>query len=144
MLGEIDEFVPWEVEYQCNIMNAIFSQTVNLRVGELRKERCCGCEVNHPSQRRHECLMMTEEEGWENYGLEAIEHVLQQGILSKQFTEAARVMKLTPHDQVTQHYEKLAKNHEATLELLTNLMFKGNLSEYQSILGYLYYWQEEH
>ena len=79
-----------------------------------------------------------------NYGLEAIEHVLQQGILSKQFTKAARVMKLAPHDQITRHYEKLANNHEATLELLINLMFKANLSEYQSILGYLYYWQEEH
>ena len=119
MLGEIDEFVLWEVEYQCNLMNAIFSQTVNRRVGELRKERCCGCEVNHPSQRRHDCLMMTEE-GWENYGLEAIKHVLQQGILSKQFTKAARIMKQAPDDQVTRHYEKLEKNHEATLELLTN------------------------
>ena len=144
MLGGIDEFVLWEVEYRCNLTNAIFSQTVNLLVGELRKERCFGCEVKHPSQRRHDCLMMTEGEGWENYGLEVIEHVLQQGILSKQFTEAARVMKLAPHDQVTRHYEKLGKNHEATLELLTNLTFKAQLSKYQDILGYLYYWQEEH
>ena len=143
MLGEVDEFVPWEVKYQCNLMNAIFSQTVNLRVGELRKEKCCGCEVNHLSQRRHDCLMMTEE-GWETDGLEAIEHVLQRGILSKQFTEAARVMKLAPHDQVTRHHEKLEKNHEATLELLTNLIFKAQIYEYQDILGYLYYRQEEH
>ena len=142
MLEEIDEFVPWEVKNQRNLMNAIFFQAVNLRVGKLRKERCCGCKVNHPSQRRHDCLMMME--GWENYGLEAIEHVVQHGILLNQFTEAACVMKLIPHDQVTRHYEKLAYNHEATLQLLTNLMFKADLSKYQHILGYLYYWQEEH
>ena len=30
MLGEItDEIVPWEVNQQCNLMNAIFSQVVN-------------------------------------------------------------------------------------------------------------------
>ena len=54
MLGEItDEVVPWEVNQQCNLMNAIFSQVVNQRVQELQKEKCCGCKVDHPSQRRH-------------------------------------------------------------------------------------------
>ena len=39
MLGEItDEVVPWEVNQQCNLMNAIFSQVVNHRVQELRKK----------------------------------------------------------------------------------------------------------
>ena len=49
--------------------------------------------------------MMTEEEGWINYGLEAIEHVLQQGILWKQFREAVRIMRLIPHE----HAAKLSK-----------------------------------
>ena len=79
MLGEItDEVVPWEVNQRCNLMNAIFSQVVNQRVQELRKEKCCGCKVDHPSQRRHECLTMSEEEGWISYGLEAIEHVIEK------------------------------------------------------------------
>ena len=64
MLREItDEVVPWEVNQQCNLMNAIFSQVINQRVqflhpliNDLRKEKCCGCKVDHPSQRRHECL----------------------------------------------------------------------------------------
>ena len=43
MLGEItDEVVPWEVNQQCNLMNAIFSQVVDHRVQELRKEKCWG------------------------------------------------------------------------------------------------------
>ena len=139
MLGEItDEVVPWEVNQQCNLMNALFSQVVNQRVQELRKEKCCGCKVNHPSQRRHDCLMMGEEEGWINYGLEAIEHVLQQEILWKQFREAIRIMRLIPHKHAISHFKKLSSNHEATLELLRNLMFRTSLSEYQDILGYLF------
>ena len=51
MLGKIsDEVVLWEVNQQCNLMNAIFSQVVNEWVQELRKEKCCGCKVEHPSQ----------------------------------------------------------------------------------------------
>ena len=145
MLGEItDEVVPWEVTHQCNLMNAIFSQVVNHRVQELRKEKCCGCEVDHPSQRRHGCIMMSKEEGWISHGLEAVEHVLENGILWKQFREAVRIMKLIPHEHALQHFQKLSSNHETTLELLTDLQFKEDLSEYQDILGYLHYWQKEH
>ena len=146
MLGEItDEVVPWEVNQQCNLMNAIFSQAVNQRVQELRKEKCCGCKVDHPSQRRHECLMMSEEESWINYGLEAIEHVIEKGIVWKQFREAIRIMRLIPHNHANNnHFQKLSSNHETTLEHLMDLVFKANLSEYQDILGYLHYWQQEH
>ena len=145
MLREItDEVVPWEVNQQCNLMNAIFSQVVNHRVQELRKEKCCGCKVDHPSQRRHECLMMSEEEGWISYGLEAIEHVIEKGILWKQFREAIRITRLIPHEHAVKHFQKLSRNHDGTLELLRDLMFNADLSEYQDILGYLRYWKNEH
>ena len=125
-------------------MNAIFSLVINHRVQELRKEKCRGCKVDHPSQRRHDCIMMTEEEGWVSYGLEAIDHVLQQEILWKQFREAVRIMQLIPHDHAVKHFQKLSSHREATLELLRDLMFKTDLSEYQDILGYLHCWQKEH
>ena len=145
MLGEItDEIVPWEVNQQCNLINAILSQLVDHRVQELRKEKCCGCKVDHPSQRKHDCLMMTEEEGWITYGLEAIDYVLQQGILWKQFREAIRIMQLIPYEHTHKHIQKLSSDHEATLEILIDLMFNADLSEYQDILGYLRYWQKEH
>ena len=145
MIGEMtDEVVPWEVTHQCNLINAIFSQCVNHRVQKLRKEKCCGCEVDHPSQRRHDCIMMSEKEGWITYGLEAIEHVFEHGMLWKQYREAIRIMKLVPHKHVLQHFQKLSSNHEASLELLMDLTFKADLSEYQDILGYLHYWKNEH
>ena len=122
MRGEItDEVVPWEINQQCNLMNAIFSQVIDHRVQELRKEKCCGCEIDHPSQRRHDCLMMTEEEGWITCGLEAIEHVIEKGILWKQFREAIRIMRLIPHEHAVKHFQKLSSNHDATLELLRDL-----------------------
>ena len=145
MIGEMtDEVVVWEVNQQINLMNAIFSQVVNHHVQKLRKEKCCGCEIDHPSQRRHDCIMMSEEESWITYGLEAIEHVLEHGILWKQFREAIRIMKLVPHEHILQHFQKLSSQYETTLELLTDLHFKADLSEYQDILGYLHYWKNEH
>ena len=39
-------------------------------------------------------------------------------------------MQLIPHDLALQHFEKLSSNHEATLQLLMDLMFKADLSEY--------------
>ena len=145
MAGDItDEVVPWEVKQQCNLMIAIFLQVVHHHVQELRTKKCCGCEVNHPSQRRHDCITMTHEEGWLTYGLEAIEHVLEHGILWKQFREAIRIMKLLPHEHILQHFQKLSSQHETTLELLMDLQFKADLSEYQDILGYLHYWKNEH
>ena len=144
MLGEItDEIVPWEVNQQCNLMNAIFSQVVNHQVQELQKEKCCGCKVDHPSQRRHGCLIMSEEEGWISYGLEAIEHVIEKGILRKQFREAIRIMRLIPHEHAVKHFQKLSSNHKITLELLMGLQFKEDMSKYQDILGYLHYWKNE-
>ena len=137
MIGEmIDEFVPWEVTHQINLMNAIFSQCIDLRVEELRKEKCYGCEIDHPSQRQHDCIVMTEEEAWETYGIEAIEHIFQKQILQKQFMEAIRIMKLTPREHVLQHYQKLKSNHVSALELIMDV--KKNVSEYQDSLGYLY------
>ena len=87
--------------------------------------------------------MMTEE-GWITYGLEAIEHVVKHEILWKQFREAIRITKPVPHEHTLPHFQKLSSNHETTLELLMDLQFKADLSEYQDILGYLYYWQKEH
>jgi hypothetical protein len=138
----VDEVVPWEVKNLCNLMNAIFSEAIENQVNKLRKEKCCGCIVNHPSQKRHVCLMMSEDEGWIMHGLEAIEQVIACQVVWKHFTEAIRVMKLNYHEHATEHFQNLTRNHETTLELLKDLKFKSDISEYQAILGYLSYWSE--
>ena len=51
--------------------------------------------------------MMAKKEGWITYGLKAVEHVLQQVIVWKQFWEVIRIMKLISHEHVHQHFQKL-------------------------------------
>ena len=72
--------------------------------------------------------MMSEEEGWITHGLEAVEHVLEHGILWKQFREAIQIMQLISHEHPLQHFQELSSNHETTLELLMDLQFKADLS----------------
>ena len=79
-----DEVIPWEIKNLCNLIDAIFVETVSYQVEKLRTEKCCGCLVDHPSQRRHDCLMMTERESWETHELEAIERAIEQNLVWKQ------------------------------------------------------------
>lgn len=69
---EIDEVVPSDIKELCNLFDLILVENVSEEIKRLRREKCCGFKVDHPSQRRHECLMMTEEEGWEMHGVDAI------------------------------------------------------------------------
>ena len=43
-----------------SIYNVEFAQQVRKGLGELVKKHCYGCEVEHPSQTHHTCLMWTE------------------------------------------------------------------------------------
>ena len=75
-------------------------------------------------------------------GLEAVERVIERGIVRKQFLEAIRVMKLEYYGRAKEHYANLIKDREVTLDFLGDL--RGSFSDYQSILNYLMYWSEEH
>ena len=140
----VDEVMPSEMKNLCDLINAIFVETVSNQIEKLRTEKCCGCEVNHPSERKHDCLMMTEQERWITHGLEAIERAIDQDFVWKQFVEAIRVMKLNYHMCATEHYNALKENHEATLDFLMDLKESSNLSDNQPIVHYLSYWIDEH
>ncbi|CAB4037587.1 Hypothetical predicted protein [Paramuricea clavata] len=78
----VDE-VSYEVNNVCHFMNAV----VVCETQRLLKEKCPACEVDHPSQ-RHDCIMLSDEEGWLLHGLEAVEPVIECESLRKQFLEA--------------------------------------------------------
>ena len=139
----MDETVPWEIRNLCNLMNAIFYEATYCQVQKLQKEKCYACKINHPSQRRHDCLMLTQEEAWIMYGSEAVKLVIEHQTVSRHFTEAIRVMKLDPHPQVVDHFKSLTKDPETTAEFLKDLKHSDS-PEYQSILGYLKYWSMGH
>ena len=131
-----------EIQNLCILLNAIFSEAVGHEVNKLRQEKCCGCEINHPSQRRHECLMMSEE-GWTMHGLEAIELTIKHEIVWKQFVVAIRVTKVNYREYATEHFNNLTKDYQATPEFLKHLKFNSSFSEYKAILGHLSYWSED-
>ncbi|CAB3985174.1 Hypothetical predicted protein, partial [Paramuricea clavata] len=117
----VDEVAPSERENLCNLLSAILLDFVADHIKQLRSERCCGCKVNHPSQRRHKCLMMTNEEGWHMYGEEAIRCVHTKNIIWKAFLEPIRVTKLDYHPDASLHYTNLWKNYTETLQTLMHL-----------------------
>jgi hypothetical protein len=138
-----DEVVPSEIEDLRNLLNAILLDLVAEQVGQLRTEQCCGCQVNHPSQKRHDCLMMTVDEGWAMHGQEAIARIHAKNIVWKEFLEAIRVMKLNYHAQASIHYTNLWKNYETTLQLLMNLRKGSTHLKYEPVVNYLSYWITE-
>jgi hypothetical protein len=126
-----------------NLLNAILLDLVAEQVGQLRTEKCCGCEVSHPSQKRHDCLMMTVDEGWAMHGQEALTRIHAKNIVWKEFLEAIRVMKLTYHTQASIHHTNLWKNYETTLQILMDLRKSSTHLKYEPIVNYLSYWITE-
>ena len=70
-----------------SLLEAIYAEAVAYEGGKLTKERCCGCEYDHPSQRQHDCIMLSEQERWQSYGLEAIERVIVKRMVWREFVE---------------------------------------------------------
>ena len=116
----------------CDLMNAIFFESAVYEAGRICEERCRGCEVSHPSQRRRECLMLSRTTK-SVYGLEAVERVFEQGTVSKQFFEAMRVLKWEYYDRAKEHYKNLGKNFEAAYDFLKSLRQRSNFNESQPI-----------
>jgi hypothetical protein len=117
----VDEIEPSERKNLCILLDAILLDLVADQIKQLRTEKCCGCKVNHPSQNRHECLMMSMDEGWMMYGEEAIRRVNAKRIVWKEFLEAIRVAKLDYHPDASTHYTNLWKNRSTTLQNLMTL-----------------------
>ena len=140
----VDEIQPSEIERLCDLLNAIFAEFVAIEVSKLREQLCCGCQIEHPSQRRHSCFMLSVEEGWETYGLQAVERILEKELIWTLFKEAVRVMKIPCYFKpVADHLTDLLKNREKTVDFLNDLSHSTRLSDYKDILGYLYYWNKE-
>ena len=56
-----------------NLLEGIYANAVAHEVEGLCVNSCNGCQVGHPSQMQHDCLMMNENERWQMYGLQGLE-----------------------------------------------------------------------
>lgn len=64
-----------DVERASKMLKLTFAKTVHEKVKELAMRYCYGCEVDHPSQTQHSCLMQSTIEHFYSYGKEAFQWV---------------------------------------------------------------------
>ena len=57
------------MERALQLLEIIYASAVARKIQNLRQDVCCGCKIY-----AQDCLMMTEEEGWDMHGLAAMEH----------------------------------------------------------------------
>ena len=129
------------VDYQkfCKLLETIIACAVSDEIEKLSKERCCGCEYDHPSQRQHDCLMLTVEEKWTTYGLEAMERVNSKQMIRHLFLEAMRILKLKYYNSIVDHLNDLQRDPDsALLDSLMELHLDADNTEFNSVLNYLY------
>lgn len=69
----------------------LYARTILELLPEIVKENCYGCEVNHPSQTSHPCLMWTEYEHLECYFNVCKAKICEKDIIRK-FTEQVEIM----------------------------------------------------
>ena len=50
-----------------SIFHLVFADLCADYVYEERTKKCYGCEIDHPSQTHHDCLMMSDEDIWMSY-----------------------------------------------------------------------------
>ena len=97
------------VEYQklFSLIEVIYTHAVFTEIERLCEENCCGCKIDHPSQRQHNCLMLTAEEKWELYYQKAVALVNDNRSVWDEFIEATRVLKLSCHKDALEHLRHL-------------------------------------
>ncbi|XP_046546788.1 uncharacterized protein LOC124256859 [Haliotis rubra] len=87
-----------------SIRDALYLDALQVKVDELCSNNCYGCEIDHPSQRHHQCLMLSGEERVSMYFDEVLLTVSHATILEKareQRTSAG----LDLHDMYVLRYE---------------------------------------
>ena len=77
-----------------------YARKVREEVGHLIREHCFGCRPDHPSQRNHPCLMMSEFEHLNIYFDDAMENVKCEEVLNlwkkeTQLTDISETLKDT-------------------------------------------------
>ena len=125
---------------QFNLLEGIYANAVACEVHKLCAELCCGCQINHASQRQHDCLMMDEYERWQMYGLQAIERVNAKRMVWNDFAEVMRVLKLKVDVNIIEHLQQMERDPDSTfVESLMELHQDTDNREVQCVLNYLFH-----
>jgi hypothetical protein len=127
-----------------NLLEGIYANAVAHEVQRLCVESCNGCQIGHPSQGQHDCLLMNENERSQMYGLQAIERVNAKRMVWCEFAEAMRVLKLAVKRDVLEHLQQLENDPDSTFVCsLMELHQNTENHELQCMLNYLFHWRLE-
>ena len=63
-------------------IDQLYAEMINAIAEKLREDRCNGCLINHPSQRPHSCLIISQGEAWNEFQDEAQQNIDPQEIIS--------------------------------------------------------------
>ena len=58
-----------------SLYTLVYAKQILYELRDVAEQKCYGCEVGHPSQIQHSCLMMSDFEKLETYFLDALEKV---------------------------------------------------------------------
>ena len=98
-------------------MDFLYARTVLELLNDVVKENCYGCEVNHPSQVHHTCLMWTSAEHLDVYFDLAFNKIKQEDMVKK-FKKEVEIMDI-PVDyknNVLNQFEEWCNNHKPNPE----------------------------
>ena len=82
------------IRFMVSIYNIVFAKKLREEIVTLATKHCNGCEVSHPSQRQHTCLMWTEFENLDMYLEEALETVDREEVRKMWDKEMTRMEKM--------------------------------------------------
>ena len=137
---DVDEMSIADHQKLFALIETIYTEALMREVQRFCRERCCGCKIDHPSQRQHDCLMLTDEERWNLYCEEAKANVNER--VWAEFNEALRVLKLYLNEDALEHLRHLERTSETVLYVLWEQYQNIETPEIKCILGYLEYWRE--
>ena len=98
------------------LLEIIYVKAVECKIQNIRRELCCGCKVYDK-----DCLMMTEEEGWEMHGLAAIKQVNSQHLVWHEFTNVLGTLNFKVHEDFAKYLAYLQEYPD--LRFVKTLMY---------------------
>ena len=114
----------------CRLLEIIFADGTSREIEKIRNEICCGCKVYN-----QDCLMMTEQEGWQIHGLKAIERISKQTQVLNRFMDVLKILDEKMEYEFAKHLtwlqtkpdqdfiEELLQSYENNHELLTIIKY---------------------
>ena len=98
-------------------LDFLYARAILDLLDDVVKENCYGCEVDHPSQMHHTCLMWTKAEHLDAYFDKAFEKIIYEDMV-KRLRNHVEIMDIPEHykNNVLNQFEDWCNNHKPDVE----------------------------